>query len=57
MWTCHTVCPAAAPTWLLGPDATGMDGVKLAADVAAQCGLGPAGAMLARADGYVAEVR
>jgi putative polyketide hydroxylase len=45
------------PTWLLGPDAPAQEGVRLSAEAAEQCGIGPAGAMLARPDGYVAEVR
>jgi 2-polyprenyl-6-methoxyphenol hydroxylase-like FAD-dependent oxidoreductase len=47
---------AQDPTWLLGPDAKG-EGVRLSAEAAAQCGIKPAGAMLARPDGYAAEVR
>jgi putative polyketide hydroxylase len=44
-------------TWLLGPDAPAADGVRLTAETAEACGIGPAGAMLVRPDGYVAEVR
>lgn len=44
------------PTWLLGPEAPG-EGVRLSAEAAAQCGIGPTQAMLVRPDGYVAEVR
>jgi len=44
------------PTWLLGPEAGSGDGVRLSAEAAAACGIGPAGAMLARPDGFVAEV-
>lgn len=43
-------------TWLLGPEADGT-GVRLSAETAAQCGLGPAGALLVRPDGFVAERR
>jgi hypothetical protein len=48
---------AKGPGWLLGPDAPAQDGVRLSADAANQCGIGPAGAMLVRPDGFVAEVR
>jgi hypothetical protein len=48
---------ASGLTWLLGPDAPGEDGLRLSAETAAQCGIGPAGAMLVRPDGYVAKVR
>jgi 2-polyprenyl-6-methoxyphenol hydroxylase-like FAD-dependent oxidoreductase len=44
-------------TWLLGPDAPAQDGVRLPAEAAMLCGIGRAGAMRARPDGYVAEVR
>jgi putative polyketide hydroxylase len=44
-------------TWLLGPDTPTQDGVRLSAETAETCGLAPAGAMLVRPDGYVAEVR
>jgi hypothetical protein len=47
---------ARESTWLLGPEGRG-EGVRLPAEAAEQCGIGPAGAMLARPDGYVAEVR
>jgi hypothetical protein len=47
---------ARQSTWLLGPEAEG-EGVRLPDEAAAQCGIGRAGAMLARPDGYVAEVR
>ncbi len=43
--------------WLLGPEAPGQDGVRLSAEAAKQCGIGPAGAMLVRPDSFVAEVR
>jgi 2-polyprenyl-6-methoxyphenol hydroxylase-like FAD-dependent oxidoreductase len=43
-------------TWLLGPEAPAEEGVRLSPEAAAQCGLGPAGAMLVRPDGFVAEV-
>ena len=49
---------ANGPTWLLGPDAPATEGgVRLSASAAAQCGIGPAGALLVRPDGFVAEVR
>jgi putative polyketide hydroxylase len=48
---------AGGLTWLLGPEAPAQDGVRLSADAANQCGIGPAGAMLVRPDGFVAEVR
>jgi hypothetical protein len=49
---------AGGPTWLLGPDAPEAGGgVRLSAAVAAQCGIDPAGALLVRPDGFVAEVR
>jgi hypothetical protein len=44
-------------TWLLGPDAPAREGLRLSAETAGQCGIPPAGAMLVRPDGYVAEVR
>ena len=44
-------------TWLLGPEAAPQDGVRLSAEISNTCGIGPAGAMLVRPDGYVAEVR
>jgi hypothetical protein len=44
-------------TWLLGPEAPAQDGVRLSTETAGLCGLAPAGAMLVRPDGYVAEVR
>jgi hypothetical protein len=44
-------------TWLLGPEAPGEDGVRVSAAVAEQCGIGPAGALLVRPDGFVAEAR
>jgi hypothetical protein len=47
---------ATAPVWLLGPDAPPRAGERLSAAVAAACGLAPDGAMLARPDGFVAEV-
>ena len=47
---------AKEPAWLLGPKAEG-EGIRLPPEAAEQCGLAPAGAMLARPDGYVAEVR
>jgi 2-polyprenyl-6-methoxyphenol hydroxylase-like FAD-dependent oxidoreductase len=47
---------AKESTWLLGSEATG-EGVRLSAAAAEQCGIRAAGAMLARPDGYVAEVR
>ena len=47
---------ARQSTWLLGPDAEG-EGRRLSDEAATQCGIGRAGAMLARPDGYVAEVR
>jgi 2-polyprenyl-6-methoxyphenol hydroxylase-like FAD-dependent oxidoreductase len=43
-------------TWLLGPEAPAEDGVRLSPEAAARCGLNPAGAMLVRPDGFVAEV-
>ena len=43
-------------TWLLGPEAAAEEGVRLSPEAAAQCGIGPAGAMLVRPDGFVAEV-
>ena len=43
-------------TWLLGPEAPAQEGVRLSAETAETCGIGPAGAMLVRPDGYVAEV-
>ena len=43
-------------TWLLGPEASSADGERLSREVAELCGIGPAGAMLARPDGFVAEV-
>jgi 2-polyprenyl-6-methoxyphenol hydroxylase-like FAD-dependent oxidoreductase len=43
-------------TWVLGPDASG-EGVRLSAETARTCGIEPAGAMLVRPDGFVAEVR
>jgi hypothetical protein len=48
---------AKQSTWLLGPDAPSNEGVRISAEAAAQCGIGPAGAMLIRPDGFVAEVR
>ena len=45
------------PTWLLGPEAVSSDGVRLSAEEATSCGIGPAGAMRVRPDGFVAEVR
>ena len=48
---------ATESTWLLGPEAASQEGVRLSAAEAEQCGIGPAGAMLVRPDGYVAEVR
>jgi hypothetical protein len=48
---------ASGLTWLLGPEAPAQDGVRLSADAASQCGIGPASAMLVRPDGFVAEVR
>jgi 2-polyprenyl-6-methoxyphenol hydroxylase-like FAD-dependent oxidoreductase len=48
---------AKASIWLLGPESPADDGVRLSPGAAAQCGIGPAGAMLARPDGFVAEVR
>jgi len=48
---------ADRPTWLLGPKAPSRNGVHLSAEAAELCGIGPAGAMLARPDGYVAKVR
>jgi hypothetical protein len=42
--------------WLLGPDGAG-EGVRLTPEIAAQCGIGPAGAVLVRPDGFIAEVR
>ena len=47
---------AEKPTWLLGPEAASADGVRLSSEAAELCGLGSAGAMLARPDGFVAEV-
>ena len=44
-------------TWLLGPEAPPQEGVRLSAEISNTCGIGPAGAMLVRPDGYVAEVR
>ncbi len=46
---------ARGPTWLLGPEAAPTDGVKLSDEAAKQCGIGPAGALLARPDGFVAQ--
>jgi putative polyketide hydroxylase len=43
--------------WLLGPDASSPDGVRLSVEAAETCGIDPVGAMLVRPDGYVAEVR
>jgi hypothetical protein len=43
-------------TWLLGPEAPAEDGVRLSPEAATRCGLNPAGAMLVRPDGFVAEV-
>jgi len=48
---------ATESTWLLGPEAASQEGVRLSAAEAEQCGIGPAGAMFVRPDGYVAEVR
>lgn len=52
-------CAASGLTWLLAPDAPAKPGplpsVRLTADAAAHCGLGPAGALLARPDGFVAQ--
>ena len=48
---------ATDSTWLLGPEATSQDGVRLSAENAEDCGIGPAGAMLVRPDGFVAKVR
>ena len=45
------------PTWLLGPEAVSSDGVRLPPEAARRCGIGAAGAMLARPDGFVAGVR
>jgi len=45
------------PTWLLGPEAPSADGERLCGETADLCGIGPAGAMLVRPDGFVAEVR
>jgi 2-polyprenyl-6-methoxyphenol hydroxylase-like FAD-dependent oxidoreductase len=42
--------------WLLGPEASG-SGVRLSGQAAEQCGIPPAGAMLVRPDGFVAQVR
>jgi 2-polyprenyl-6-methoxyphenol hydroxylase-like FAD-dependent oxidoreductase len=47
---------AKEATWLLGPEAAG-DGVRLAGEAAAQCGIGPQEALLVRPDGFVAERR
>jgi hypothetical protein len=47
---------ANGPTWLLGPEASG-EGVRLSAETARLCGIGPATALLVRPDGFVAEVR
>lgn len=47
---------AREPTWLLGPEAAG-EGVRLSAETARLCGIGPNGALLVRPDGFVAEVR
>jgi hypothetical protein len=48
---------ATEPTWLLGPDSPLQEGVRRSAEYAAQCGIGPAGAMQVRPDGFVAAVR
>jgi len=48
---------ANASTWLLGPEAPAGEGVRLSPEAAAHCGIGPAGALLVRPDGFVAEVR
>ena len=45
---------AKGPTWLLGPEAAPADGVRLSAEAAERCGIEPAGALLARPDGFVA---
>ncbi len=47
---------AREATWLLGPEAPAEDGVRLSLEAATRCGLGAAGAMLVRPDGFVAEV-
>ena len=44
-------------TWLLGPEASSADGVRLSAESAESCSVGRTGAMLVRPDGFVAEVR
>ena len=48
---------AQEATWLLGPEALADEGVRLSLEAATRCGLGPAGAMLVRPDGFVAEIR
>jgi hypothetical protein len=50
-------CAAKGPIWLLGPECPATEGVRLSLAAAEACGIGPAGAMLARPDGFVAEVR
>lgn len=50
-------CAVTESTWLLGPEAASQGGVRLSADAADKCGIGHAGAMLVRPDGFVAEVR
>jgi 2-polyprenyl-6-methoxyphenol hydroxylase-like FAD-dependent oxidoreductase len=50
-------CAANGPIWLLGPECPATEGVRLSLAAAEACGIGPAGAMLARPDGFVAEVR
>jgi 2-polyprenyl-6-methoxyphenol hydroxylase-like FAD-dependent oxidoreductase len=47
---------ARQATWLLGPETPAEDGVRLSPEAATRCGLGAAGAMLVRPDGFVAEV-
>ncbi|HEY6814250.1 MAG TPA: FAD-dependent monooxygenase [Croceibacterium sp.] len=48
---------ATEASWLLGPDAPPGDGVRLSSETANRCGIAPAGAMLVRPDGFIAEVR
>jgi 2-polyprenyl-6-methoxyphenol hydroxylase-like FAD-dependent oxidoreductase len=54
-------CAIKAPVWLAGPEAAPESGpyetVRLSPETAERCGIGPAGALLARSDGFVACVR
>jgi putative polyketide hydroxylase len=43
--------------WLLGPEASAVEGIPLSAETAGRCGIAANGAMLVRPDGFVAEVR